>query len=128
MQPWQMLRPYGSEDIPVNFTTFYLQLLSQSTTLFMDGTFKIAPRLFAQLYLIHAVYRDHVVPVLYCLLPDKSRTTYHRMFDIVRGKMAASNMQLNPQIIMSDFESGMWIFYKCIYFYMSIMIKNVCAR
>ena len=66
-------------------TTFYLQLVSQSTTLFMDGTFKVAPRLFSQLYSVHAVYREHVVPVLYCLLPDKSRATYHRMFDIVRG-------------------------------------------
>ncbi len=88
-------------------TTFYLQLMSQSTTLFMDGTFKIAPRLFSQLYSVHDVYREHVVPVLYCLLPDKSRATYHRMFDIVRGKMAALNLPLNPQIIMSDFESGM---------------------
>ena len=90
----------------------FVTTLSQSTTLFMDGTFKAAPRLFSQLYWVHAVYREHVVPVLYCLLPDKSRATYHRMFDIVRGKMAALNLPLNPQIIMSDFESGISIFNK----------------
>ena len=72
--------------VMADVATPYLQLMSQSTTLFMDGTFKVAPCLFAQLYSIHAVYRDHLVPVLYCLLPDKSRATYHRMFDIVRGK------------------------------------------
>ena len=47
------------------------------------------------------------VPVLFCLLLDKQRATYHRMFDIVKGKMAALNLHLNPATIMSDFESGM---------------------
>ena len=73
----------------------------------MDGTFKAAPRLFSQLYSVHAVVHEHVVPVLFCLLPDKQRATYHRMFDIVKGKMAALNLHLNPATIMSDFESGM---------------------
>ena len=73
----------------------------------MDGTFKAAPRVFTQLYTIHAVYRDHVVPVVYCLLSNKTRATYHRVFDILKGAMATLGLVLNPETTMSDFESGM---------------------
>ena len=68
----------------------------------MDGTFKAAPHLFTQLYSIHALYRDHVVPVIYCLLPNKLRATYHDVFDILKRVMATYGLLLNPQTIMSD--------------------------
>ena len=83
-----------------------LQVMSQSTALFMDGTFKAAPRLFTQLYSIHALYRDHVVPVIYYLLPNKLRATYHDVVDILKRVMATYRLLLNPQTIMSDYESG----------------------
>ena len=73
----------------------------------MDGTFKSAPEMFTQLYTIHATYRDHVIPAIYTLLTDKTQTTYHRVIDIIRQKMADSNLVFNPQTIISDFESAL---------------------
>ena len=72
----------------------------------MDGTFKSAPQNFTQLYTIHATYRGHVIPVIYCLLSDKTSDTYHLLFDIVKRKMAALDATFNPSTIISDFESS----------------------
>ena len=44
---------------------------------------------FFQLFVIHAVYRDHVFPVLFVLLPDKSGQIYEKMMN--------DTMQLIPQ-------------------------------
>lgn len=46
----------------------------------MDGTFKIAPPLFSQVYIILAQYMDGVHPLIYALLPDKKNRTYERLF------------------------------------------------
>ena len=72
----------------------------------MDGTFKSAPQNFTQLYTIHATYRGHVIPVIYCLLSDKTSDTYHLIFDIIKRKMAALDVTFNPSTIISDFESS----------------------
>ncbi|KAL8561435.1 hypothetical protein ACOMHN_037332 [Nucella lapillus] len=51
-----------------------LRALQDSSILFMDGTFKAAPRpLFSQLFCIYAVCHGHFVTLAYCLLIDKSR-------------------------------------------------------
>ena len=84
-----------------------LRLLSNAETIYMDGTFKASPQIFEQLYSIHATYRGHVVPVVYALLPDKLRETYHSMFDVLKRKMAELDLTFNPQIIISDFEASL---------------------
>ena len=54
-----------------------LRLLEQAEIVFSDWTFKCAPsRLFPQLYTIHGKYYGAVVPLLYCLLPNKRGATY----------------------------------------------------
>ena len=74
------------DDIIIFATDANLQILSQSSALFMDGTFKAAPRLFTQLFTIHTVYRDHFVPLVYCLLPNKQRTTYYARLETIKRK------------------------------------------
>ena len=61
-----------------------MEILAASDTLYMDGTFKSAPRIFSQLYSIHGVSYGRVVPLVYCLLADKSRATYYKMFRILK--------------------------------------------
>jgi hypothetical protein len=46
-----------------------------------DGTFKVVPEIFYQLYIIHTLYRDHVIPVCYALLRRKDASTYDRLFN-----------------------------------------------
>ena len=68
----------------------------------MDGTFKSCPRIFSQLYFIHGCYRNHVVSLVYCLLSDKSRLTYHSK---IRDRMADLDLIFSPSTI-TDFEAS----------------------
>ncbi|KAL8621483.1 hypothetical protein ACOMHN_058244 [Nucella lapillus] len=85
-----------------------LRVLHDSKIAFMDGTFKAAPRpLFTQLFGIHAVSNGHFVTLVYCLMRDKSRHSYHQLFEVVKRKMAEVDLVFSPDEIMSDFESGL---------------------
>ena len=84
-----------------------LQILQESTTWIMDGTFKVAPRLVFQLYTIHAVVQrgtgTETYPCVYALLPNKTTETYVRLLNVVRN---AQPMQATPTMIMIDFENA----------------------
>ncbi len=56
----------------------------QMTEIFLDGTFKIAPPLFSQVYVISAKRGGYVFPVLYALLPNKQAVTYSHLFGTVK--------------------------------------------
>ena len=67
----------------------------------MDGTFKIVPELFFQLYTVHALGPGgFFVPCLYALLPNKSREMYNRLFN----QMKTLRPNMMPRTIMIDFE------------------------
>lgn len=83
-----------------------LEMLAAADTIFMDGTFKISPRLFTQLFTLHIIYMGFFIPVVYALLKDKSGNTYYQMFEALRRKMATLNLIFNPASFMLDFESG----------------------
>ena len=88
-------------------TTSNLRVLAQSSWAFMDGTFKATPRIYTQLYSIHGLYREHFVPLVYALLSDKQRSTYHELFDIVKRELAELDLVWDSDRIMSDFEPGL---------------------
>ena len=46
---------------------------------FIDGTVEIVPEIFFQLFAIHALYREYVIPVVLILLPFKSEQIYQKM-------------------------------------------------
>ena len=75
---------YQDDEMIVLATAENMEILAASDTLYMDGTFKSAPRIFSQLYSIHGVSYGRVVPLVYCLLADKSRATYYKMFRILK--------------------------------------------
>ena len=50
-----------------------------------DGTFKLCPTIFFQLYTIHAKVGSSYPPCLYFLLPRKNKETYDRMNDILHN-------------------------------------------
>jgi hypothetical protein len=45
----------------------------------VDGTFKIAPNLFSQVFVILGSHNSGVHPCLYALLPNKNQATYNRL-------------------------------------------------
>ena len=51
----------------------------------MDGTFKLCPEIFYQIYIIHALNNNQVFRHVFALLPNKNEDTYNRLFREVKG-------------------------------------------
>lgn len=69
---------------------------------FIDGTFKVAPKLFFQVFTIHSLVEHKALPMVYALMTDKTEASYNRLFDGLKNLQPA----LNPKSIMSDFEKA----------------------
>jgi hypothetical protein len=57
-------------------TTSNLALMSESQHWYADGTFKVTPPLFNQIYTIHAVKYSNVIPTVLVLMTDRNPTSY----------------------------------------------------
>ena len=77
-----------------------LDFLAQCSHWFADGTFRVTPQGFDQLYTLHGFSRGAVYPCVYALLPGRSEEVYRGFLDRV---VQLSN-GLNPVSIMTDFE------------------------
>ena len=79
-----------------------LSLLQESQSWYADGTFKVVPDQFFQLYTIHAEKGSTIIPCIYALLTNKTQATYKKLFT----KILEINPELNPFLIMVDFEKA----------------------
>jgi len=57
-----------------------LNILEEHRHWFMDGTFKVASRMFLHIFTIHALVDNSAVPLVYVLLQDKSQSSYTLAF------------------------------------------------
>lgn len=83
-----------------------LQLLCAADTVLVDGTFDACPNLFSQLFRMHVFKEERLLPLIYCLLSDKSAATYVAVFGILQTEAVKANLVLQPRRFISDFESG----------------------
>ena len=83
-------------------TANFLSILKESPNWYCDGTFKVCPEQFFQIYTIHAEKDGNVFPCVYGLLRSKNELTYDRMFN----KLVELEPELNPSSIMVDFEKA----------------------
>jgi hypothetical protein len=81
-----------------------LHILCQADTLFVHGTFDIAPQLFSQMYTIHAYLRDRLLPLMYVLMSSKTTQLYVEIFDQLVQSCNQMGLLLDPTNIMTDFE------------------------
>ena len=74
----------------------------------MDGTFKSAPKLFAQPYTMHVRVNGNCVPVLLAFLPAKDEATYRRLLRLISASAAAVNLVFGQQgtVVHCDFEQA----------------------
>ncbi|KAE9534905.1 hypothetical protein AGLY_008197 [Aphis glycines] len=77
-----------------------LKILKNSRTWYCDGTFRIAPLLFSQAYVILAEALGGVLPVIYALLPSKKANVYKKLLNMLK----TLEPDLNPDSISCDFE------------------------
>ena len=74
----------GQDDKIVLFgTESSLKLLSEANTYNVDGTFRVTPSIFYQLFTIHIVKHNQSFPLVYALLPNE-RQTYSRAFLLLK--------------------------------------------
>ena len=77
-----------------------VSLLEQSPHWFCDGTFKVVPDIFYQLYTVHAKVGTNIFPSIYALLPNKTQVTYDRLFREVGNITNGAS----PTSVLMDFE------------------------
>lgn len=61
-----------------------LDLIGRADVIYMDGTFKVTPRQFTQIYSLHTFVYDTMVCCVYFLLPSKDQPTYINMFQLLQ--------------------------------------------
>ncbi|KAI5645456.1 MULE transposase domain-containing protein [Phthorimaea operculella] len=70
-------------------TPKYKKYIEETDLFLVDGTFKVVPGPFEQLFSIHVDLNSTsedtmVIPVFYCLLLDKKQETYEKLFQILK--------------------------------------------
>ncbi|CAF1533651.1 unnamed protein product [Rotaria magnacalcarata] len=85
-----------------------LKLLEDTKEILIDGTFKITPLIFAQLYTTHGVYRNDLFPLIFALLRDKQQQSYKRsikeLCHLCPAWFPKSNMVDFEKVAISAFE------------------------
>ena len=83
--------------------TSVLDGLARSNIWIADGTFKIVPSLYFQLYSIHFQFVGGINPAaIYCLLTNKTRESYNRLIDELKKLIPTAA----PTVILTDFEAA----------------------
>jgi len=80
--------------------------LSEADTWFCDGNFKLCPEFFLQLYVIRVKKYDKFITPIFCLLQNKTRSTYEEMFTAIFNKCSENNVYPDPKIMNMDFEQA----------------------
>ena len=91
-----------AERILIFATQQGLQLLADYDHWFMDGTSKLCPQIFFQIYSIHALVNNQTLPCVFGLLPNKTENTYNRFFEEVRN--AVRGLGNGSVEVLLDFE------------------------
>ncbi|CAF1574712.1 unnamed protein product, partial [Didymodactylos carnosus] len=84
-----------------------LELLFDSPTIFMDGTFSSTPPFFDQVYTIHAMKFGTSFPCVFGLLPDRKKSMYQQLFKVLQDLAISMNRTFKPDRILSDFEPSL---------------------
>ena len=82
--------------------TVRLRLLAQSQHWYADGTFKTVPPLFTQLYTIHGIFNNNIVPLIFALMSEKTEESYRMLL----SKLKQLQPSLRPISVMTDFETA----------------------
>jgi hypothetical protein len=83
-----------------------LACLSDTAYWHGDGTFHVAAKYFYQLYIIHAWFKDRMIPCAFALMHRRRSSDYVKVLKALVKEASTTGKILKPQIIMTDFESA----------------------
>ena len=84
-----------------------LVLLDQAECVYVDGTFRSAPRPYIQFFTIHGRVNAYVLKLVCGLLIDKQAPSYELVFRTIDARIQLMlGHQWNPPQIVTDFEGG----------------------
>jgi len=106
-EPFLLFQTHGAEKIVGFATERMLERLCDSPLVIMDGTFRVSPLLFTQLYTLHGQYRGGIFCLMYLLLPNKRRETYEEVLRLVSESAQRIGKVFNPMKFLLDYEEAM---------------------
>ena len=83
-----------------------MERLASCETILCDGTFKIAPDPYFQIYTIFGDFKNCQIPLVFALLTGKTSDHYKVMLNILKEKMEKIDKVFKPDNILYDYESG----------------------
>lgn len=83
-----------------------LKFLSSTSSWYVDGTFEYCPRFFTQLFTILGLKNGYYIPLVFCLLPNKTSLSYYQVFKYIKEECDELNLSISPKIITADFETA----------------------
>jgi hypothetical protein len=90
-------------------TSNMISILSRATYWLVDGTFKVVPNMFKQLYTVHGnIFADNkkTFPLCFCLCTNKDKRTYDTMFELLIEYGNDHGIDLFPKRCVLDFEKA----------------------
>ena len=96
--------------IAVFTTKKLLKALHKADCLYVDGTFRTAPKPYQQFFTMHGKLNGFVVPLVFVLMTGKSSYQYRRVFQHVKQQVLhVTGHPLAPCKIVCDFEKSLHI-------------------
>ncbi|CAF5217779.1 unnamed protein product, partial [Rotaria magnacalcarata] len=92
---------HEDEKLIIFTTATNLSVLKTCKHWFVDGTFKVCPEDFYQMFTLHGLYKSQVIPLAYGLLVGKKTTDYDHFF-----RRIMDEDDFDPETILSDFEAA----------------------
>jgi hypothetical protein len=86
----------------------FLKVLQQCDSIYVDGTFRTTPRPYEQFLTIHGLYNGFVVPLVFCLITNKTTAQYRQILQHVKHKiLRVTRRPWQPSRVVLDFEMSM---------------------
>lgn len=99
-------KEFHNDKIILLGTISSLKLLAEAKCWLMDGTFEVVPSIMRQLFSIHGLIGNEIVPLIFCIMSSKSKEAYTEMFYELCRVACEFNISLNPLRFVSDFEKA----------------------
>ena len=72
---------------------------------YIDGTFSYCPKYFVRFFVIHGFINEYYVPLVFCILNNKSTETYQLVLSYIKNKaMQNFSLMFKPKYVTVDFE------------------------